>query len=103
MYLSLTITTFLTLAVAFFFVLYSVLMDREDEQPKRDDHYRWIALITTVATFAISLSVVGAFDPSVAGPQLTEKASWIPSLGASYFVGVDGVSIWLVILTTFLM
>ncbi len=37
------------------------------------------------------------------GPQLTEKAPWISSLGASYFVGVDGISIWLVILTTFLM
>src|SRR5262249_57324284 len=37
------------------------------------------------------------------GPQLAQKVPWIGSLGANYYVGVDGISVWLVLLTTFLM
>src|SRR5262245_38235916 len=98
-----TITTFLPLAGAVLLLLYSVLIGRDGDQERLNEQYRWIALIVTVVTFAVSLSIVGAFDPSIAEPQLKEKAPWISTLGASYFVGVDGISIWLVILTTFLM
>ncbi len=52
--------------------------------------------------FALSLVLFKEFDPSSAGVQLSEKANWIPSLGISYFLGIDGISFWLVLLTTFL-
>jgi NADH-quinone oxidoreductase subunit M len=103
MKLLVTITTFLPLVGAAVLLLYSVLIGREGDQEKLDERYRWITLIFTVITFTVSLTIIGAFDPSVADPQLTDKAPWIGSLGAIYFVGVDGISIWLVILTTFLM
>src|SRR5215813_4476557 len=98
-----TITTFLPLAGAAVLLLYSVMFGRDGDQEKLDERYRWITLIVTIITFTLSLSIIGEFDPSVAGPQLTEKAPWIGSLGANYYVGVDGISVWLVILTTFLM
>ncbi len=98
-----TITTFLPLVGAVALALYSVLAGRDDDQEKLDDRYRWMTLIVTVITFVVSLGIVRNFDSSVEGPQLWQKAPWIGSIGASYYVGVDGVSIWLLILTTFLM
>ena len=46
--------------------------------------------------------MLGAFDPSVAGYQLVEHVDWLPSAGLSYLVGVDGFSVWLVVLTAFM-
>lgn len=63
---------------------------------------RIVGLVVAVATFLVSLGVLGAFDPSVAGYQLVEHADWVPSAGLSYLVGVDGFSIWLVVLTGFI-
>jgi NADH-quinone oxidoreductase subunit M len=63
---------------------------------------RWIALIVTTATFVVSLGVLGRFDAGVGGFQLVERATWVRSLGTSYQVGIDGVSLWMVLLTTFL-
>jgi NADH-quinone oxidoreductase subunit M len=98
-----TITTFLPLIGAVVLLLYSAVASRDADQESLDNRYRWIALIVTTATFFVSVGIVAEFDRSVAGPQLTQKAPWISSLGANYFVGVDGVSVWLVLLTTFLM
>src|SRR5262245_38256780 len=98
-----TITTFLPLAGAVVLLLSSAIASRDADQGRLDNRYRWIALIVTTVTFIASIGIVYEFDRSVAGPQLTQKAPWIGSLGAKYFVGVDGVSVWLVLLTTFLM
>jgi NADH-quinone oxidoreductase subunit M len=68
----------------------------------RDDVARAIALVATLATFLVSLVAFGKFDPAVPGFQLVEQAEWVPSIGLGYVMGVDGVSIWLVLLTTFL-
>jgi NADH-quinone oxidoreductase subunit M len=67
-----------------------------------DNGVRWIALITTLATFAVSLAMLGRFVQADPGFQLIEQASWVPSIGLQYLVGVDGISLWLVLLTTFL-
>jgi NADH-quinone oxidoreductase subunit M len=68
------------------------------------------ALLFTLGIFVISLGVLVNFDPSApaqAGPftfQLMEgPVDWIPAIGISYFMGIDGISLWLVLLTTFLM
>lgn len=60
-------------------------------------------LVGSLAAFALSLLLVGAFDPAGAEFQLLEQADWIPVLGISYHLGVDGISLLLILLTTFLM
>jgi NADH-quinone oxidoreductase subunit M len=61
-----------------------------------------MALITSALTFLISLIAFFMFDPSTADMQFFERYDWIPALGISYEVGVDGISLLLVVLTTFL-
>jgi len=60
-----------------------------------------LGLAVSGATFALSLLLVSGFR-DVAAMQFTERRPWIPAWGISYHVGVDGLSLWLVILTTFL-
>ena len=64
---------------------------------------RNVALLVTVVEFLISLLVIRRFDGAVAGMQLVERVPWIPQYGISYIVGVDGISLWLLMLTTFIM
>ncbi|HEY5347108.1 MAG TPA: NADH-quinone oxidoreductase subunit M [Rhizomicrobium sp.] len=63
---------------------------------------RWIALVTTIVTFALSLLVWAHFDMHQSGFQLVEKASWLGG-GISYHMGVDGISMLFVVLTAGLM
>ena len=69
----------------------------------RDDAARYVALVASAATFIVSLRVLGEFDGSRAGLQLVESATWVRSLNFRYLLGVDGISLFLVLLTTFLM
>jgi NADH-quinone oxidoreductase subunit M len=69
----------------------------------RDDVARALALVVSVATFIVSLGMLGAFDGARSGFQLVEHANWATSIGLRYTVGVDGVSVFMVVLTTFLM
>jgi NADH-quinone oxidoreductase subunit M len=72
--------------------------------PRRQEHVTKLAtLATTLVTFAISLPVYFRFDAASADYQFVEQRAWIPSLGVTYHVGVDGISVLLVLLTTFLM
>ena len=70
---------------------------------RREEHYRWIALIVTVATFVFSLLLLRGVGASGAEFRFEENVSWIGSIGARYHVAVDGISLWLVLLTTLLM
>src|SRR3984957_9613829 len=63
---------------------------------------RWVALLAAIATFLISIPVCVHFDTGTASMQFAEKLSWIPSLNAFYGIGVDGTSLPLVVLTTFM-
>src|SRR5919198_2950652 len=67
-----------------------------------DVQARAVALVVALATCLVSLGMLGAFDPSLPGYQLVEHADWVPSAGLSYLVGVDGFSVWLVVLTAFM-
>jgi NADH-quinone oxidoreductase subunit M len=60
-------------------------------------------LLGSVVTFAISILIYQRYEASGAEFQLGEMAEWIPGLGISYRVGIDGISLWLIMLTTFLM
>ncbi len=60
-------------------------------------HY--VALVTTLATFAFSLVPLFYFNPELAGFQLEEYFPWIPAWGISYHLGIDGLSLFLLPLT----
>jgi NADH-quinone oxidoreductase subunit M len=66
-----------------------------------EDGIRWTALIISLATFLISLYLPLTFDAGTAEFQWVEKAIWIERFGIHYFLGVDGISLLLVLLTTF--
>ncbi len=76
------------------------LFGRTDD-PKTQNVAKWIALITTFATFALSVLLVVQFDPNEPGFQFVEDAPWFA--GLHYRMGVDGISVLFVLLTTFLM
>lgn len=78
-----------------------ILFIRDDSENARRN-IRAIAFTTTAATFIISLFIWTGFDNSQAGFQFVEKFAWLDS-GISYHMGVDGISMLFVILTTFLM
>jgi NADH-quinone oxidoreductase subunit M len=63
---------------------------------------RNVALLTSVATFLVSLLVWANFNPATADFQMVDKARWLPGFDISYKVGVDGISVFFVILSTFL-
>ncbi|MBR0700488.1 NADH-quinone oxidoreductase subunit M [Bradyrhizobium diazoefficiens] len=92
----LSVTTFLPLVGA----LIVYLSRGDDEAAKRNS--RWIALWTTLITFAVSVILVMRFDPSNPDFQFVEKANWLAT-GITYHMGVDGISLPLVILTTAVM
>ena len=71
------------------------------ETAKVDGQARWVAVGTTLVTLAVSIVMVAAFDPNAAGYQFEEHVTWFA--GAGYRMGVDGISVLFVLLTTFLM
>src|SRR5688572_28877452 len=60
-------------------------------------------LAVSVATFIISLGVLRGWDDAQAGFQFIENKAWIPQWGINYSLGIDGISLWLTLLTTFLV
>src|SRR5713226_3213421 len=61
-----------------------------------------IGLFASLVTFVISLTILQQFQEGIAGFQLVESRSWIPQWGIRYALGIDGISLWLVLLTTLL-
>jgi len=92
----LSLVTFLPLVG----VLLILFINDDNENARRN--IRAIAFITTAFTFVVSLFIWTGFDNSQAGFQFVEKHAWLDS-GISYHMGVDGISMLFVILTTFLM
>ena len=62
---------------------------------------RWFSLLLTTGVFVYSLKLVQAFQAN-ADMQMVVDAAWLPSLGVSYKIGIDGISLFLVMLVTFL-
>jgi NADH-quinone oxidoreductase subunit M len=63
---------------------------------------RWLALVATIATLLISLPLIANFSTTTADLQFLESVSWIPRFHANYSLGVDGISLPLVVLTAFI-
>ena len=74
-----------------------LLIDKENK-----DVLRGAALVFSVIEFFISLPFIFYFNSATAEMQFVEQIPWVKSLGISYFVGMDGISLWIVMLTTFL-
>ncbi|MCB0359513.1 MAG: Fe-S-binding domain-containing protein, partial [Bdellovibrionales bacterium] len=71
-------------------------------RPESQTLARLVSLVFAGAAFVFSLIVLRDFEVGRQGMQLGEISQWIPSIGARYAVAVDGISIWLIVLTTLL-
>jgi NADH-quinone oxidoreductase subunit M len=92
----LSIVTFIPAIAA---LILAVFLRGEDEAAQRNA--KWVALAATSATFVVSLFILFDFDPSNTGFQFVEEGDWL--LGLKYKMGVDGISVLFVMLTTFIM
>ena len=63
---------------------------------------RWIALIGSIASFLVTLPLYEGFQLGTSAMQFVEKSSWIQRFNINYSLGVDGISLWLVLLTAFI-
>jgi NADH-quinone oxidoreductase subunit M len=88
----LTLVTFIPLAGALLLLLF----------PRRDRDIRVFSLVVSLLTFVVSLHLPAHFQRALSGFQFEVNHSWIPTPNIRYHMGVDGVSMWLVVLTTFL-
>ncbi|HSU30067.1 MAG TPA: NAD(P)H-quinone oxidoreductase subunit 4, partial [Bryobacteraceae bacterium] len=61
---------------------------------------RLSANITSAVVFAVSLCLIPVFQLNAPGFQFVERATWIPSIGAQYLIGIDGISLALILLST---
>src|ERR1700759_4009364 len=89
----LTLVTFLPLAGAVLLLFF----------PRSDREIRWFALIVSLVTFLASLHLPVHFRPERAGFQFEINKQWITTPNIHYHMGADGISMWLVVLPTFLM
>src|SRR5689334_1303599 len=89
----LTCMTFIPIAGAL------IILCLPSDKPER---IRWAAAATTVPPLIMAIWLFVAFDRTKAGFQFVEHAQWIPSFNIEYFVGVDGISITMVLLTALL-
>ncbi|MCR8723289.1 NADH-quinone oxidoreductase subunit M [Frigidibacter sp. ROC022] len=92
----LSIVTFLPLVAAMALALFL-----RGEDPAAQKNAKWLALFATSATFLISLFIYFQFDPQNTDFQMVEERTWLA--GLTYKMGVDGISVLFVMLTTFLM
>jgi NADH-quinone oxidoreductase subunit M len=98
-FLSVPILTFLI----FFPVVASLLILPFYRRPDSDGIVKWAALGVTVVEFVVSLSLLIGHDPRLYQMQFTENHLWIPFANIHYALGIDGISLVLILMTTFLM
>jgi len=91
-YLSLSIW----LPIVFGLLLLATGNDRHPQQA------RWIALIGAIVSFLVTLPLIGQFDVASAAMQFQENLTWIERFNVRYHLGVDGISVWFVLLTAFI-
>jgi NADH-quinone oxidoreductase subunit M len=79
-----------------------VLLLIDNSEERRAGLVKQMALIVSLIVFALTLLLWYRFDPAQADFQFVEQRDWIPAFGIQYFIGVDGISLFLVVLTGFL-
>lgn len=90
----------ITLVLFLPMVGFTILLFMREEQASQ---IRWTAFGVSIVTFVASLLLWAGFDPNNPGLQMVQRWDWLPTYGISYYVGIDGLSLLLVILTTFIM
>jgi NADH-quinone oxidoreductase subunit M len=93
----LTLVTFFPLIGVAIILLMKPLFNRESNRA-----IQMVATVTSIITFLISLLVLVRFEAGNATLQLIDRVDWIPTLNIQYFLGVDGISILMLLLTTFI-
>ncbi len=71
--------------------------DRAGSRPAR-----WLALFFSLLALVVTIPLFTGFDTHTAAMQFVERVSWIPSLHIQYYLGIDGISLWFILLTSFL-
>src|SRR5215813_497472 len=92
----LTVTTFLPLVGA------ALILILRGEAQSVARNARWIALWTSLVTLVLSLFIWAGFDSSTSDFQFVETAEWVPTFSITYHMGIDGISLFFVLLSTFL-
>src|SRR6476620_7510909 len=92
------LTTLVALPAVGALLLWFVRGDEEESAP----FARAVALIVSLLVFAETLLLWSRFDAASADFQFVERHAWIPAFGIDYYVGVDGISLLLIVLTGFL-
>ncbi|MCK6577411.1 MAG: NADH-quinone oxidoreductase subunit M [Anaerolineae bacterium] len=90
----------LTLVLFLPLVGFTILLFIREQQ---ESAIKWTAFGTSLVTFVASLLLWIGFNNQEAGLQFVQRGDWLPSYGISYYVGIDGLSLLMVILTTFIM
>ena len=75
--------------------------DDGDSESEKAGMMRWSALLITAITFVLSTALYMSFDNAATGMQFIERAPWIDAINAFYYLGIDGISAPLILLTTF--
>ena len=70
---------------------------------KEESQLKWVTLIFTLLNFVISLALLGSAQQNASGFYFEKNVPWISAINTNYHIGVDGLSLWLVLLTTFIM
>jgi NADH-quinone oxidoreductase subunit M len=93
------------ISVLIFFPLLAslVLAFIRNQNGRNDALLREVALAAAIIEFTISLLLLISFDATTPRMQFVEHIPWVKSLGISYYLGIDGISLWLVLMTTFLL
>ena len=99
----LSLVTFLPFGIGVVLLATAALARMLDREGLPDVVWRSVGLAGTGITFLISLLLFTRFDATNPGMQFVEYGTWLPDFGINYFVGLDGISLFLVLLTTFLM
>ena len=69
-------------------------------KPQQAALVRWLALLAAIASLLVTLPLISGFDTSTAALQFVENQPWITRFNARYALGVDGISVWFVLLTS---
>jgi NADH-quinone oxidoreductase subunit M len=92
----------LTLAITLPIIGSLLLLAIPNRDGSKDSLVRWVALGASLVTFAVTLVLWARYEPANPAFQFVERAAWIPQFGIDYYVGIDGLSLMLLVLTGFL-
>ena len=88
----------LAICTPVFFGVVLLALGRDDQARS----VRWIALMGAFVSFLVTLPLYGGFELGTPAMQFVEKAGWIDRFDINYHLGVDGISLWFVLLTAFI-